>query len=306
MKNDPTSANREYSINFTLNGKSSAALKAHVVRPDWLYGTTFLRVCVARPLAGMQAVHPLSGANLPIVADASLKAGEVALGVPVHDATSRALAEQHELPGMPVIAQDFGEPLTEAKDVYGVVVIGYDPQTGKFMGLKHGELGWLVGGGREDGESYKESAQRELAEEAGHERAIAWIELGDPIYSYYYNDIKRSNRRSLGYNYLAILDSTTPTQQRQEAHEDFTVQWVDFDELYKDITNTGGGVGHWLEALRRARDAATAYQAGRPYQPAPYGGEGVLINSGPYNGLDSELGRQRIMEDLRLRGNATI
>jgi 8-oxo-dGTP pyrophosphatase MutT (NUDIX family) len=299
MKNSPIVASREYSINFPVQGKPSSAAVVRTARPDWLYGVTFLRVASSHPLAGSSASHPLTGSDLPIVADDSLQADEVRLGVPAHDEASRQLASLHGLPSVAVVAQNFGDPLPDCKDVFGVVVIGYDPRTGKFMGLKWGEKGWLVGGGREDGETYAESARRELEEEAGYNQAVSWLELGDPIYSYYYNDIKRSNRRSLGYNYLAILDSTANTRQRQEAHEDFRVQWVGFQDLYEDISHTGGNVGHWLEALRRARKAAAAYDAGQPYQPAPYGGEGVLVNSGPYNGLDSTAARQRIATDLR-------
>lgn len=263
-------------------------------RPEWLYGAAYVGAAPDNPLAGHTLTNPADQTELPVIADPALQGDELALGVPAHDSHARGIAEQAGLAITPVVAQDFGEPLDDAKDISGAVVIGYDPRTSLFMGLKHGGLGWMVGGGREDGETYLQCAQRELHEEAGFAAAEAWLQLGDPVYSYYYNDIKRSNRRSLGYNFLAILDASQATAQRQEAHEDFTVWWTPFDELYASIQQTGGGVDHWLEALRRAKQAASDYVAGKPYSPGPYTGEGIMINAGPHDGLATEDARQAI------------
>jgi ADP-ribose pyrophosphatase YjhB (NUDIX family) len=289
----------QYTINFQLKD-SDDTIAVPTGRPDWLFGTAFIGLSPAHALAtaGGTAINPINGEPVPVIVDEAIT-DDPLLGVPAHDSLSRKIAAKHDIPYMPVIAQDFGEPLPGAKDVFGVVVIGYDPQTGKYMGLLNGDRAWLVGGGREPDETYDECARRELAEEAGYESVKAWIGLGDPIYSYYYNSIKDSNRRSLGYNYLGILDEGAAGEQRQESHEDFAVWWTGFDELYKNIEVTGGGSDHWLEALRRAKDAVAAYVAGRPYEPAPYTGEGVLINSASYDGMNSEDARGKIAADLQ-------
>ena len=256
--------------------------------------------------SGSYAINPATGEKIPIwIADyvlAGYGTGAI-MAVPAHDERDFAFAEKFSIPILDVVAQDFGKELPDPKQVEGSVVIGYDPRTKKFMGLKNGNREWLVGGGREEGETFEQTAYRELREEAGFVDVEAMIPLGAPVYSYYYNSIKDSNRRSLGYSFLAIIDATRQGQQTQEAHEDFTVFWGSVDSL-KELTNknTGGGVDHWLEALDRARGAAKAYDAGKTYQAPLYHGEGILVNSGVFNGMRTEEAREEIVAWLEQQG----
>lgn len=256
---------------------------------------------------GSYAINPINGAQVPIwIADYVLGGygtGAI-MAVPAHDERDYEFARAFELPIIDVVAQDFGEHLDNAKQVEGVVVIAYDPRTKKYLSLKNGDLGWLVGGGREADESFEETAQRELLEEAGIKDVEQWVQLGAPVYSYYFNDIKQSNRRSLGYNYLAIVDSTQATEQHQESHEDFRPQWRDFNETYADIEQTKGGVEHWLNALERAREAVSAHESGREYRPACYHGDGVLVNSGAFSGVPSAEARELIVQHLEREDKA--
>lgn len=257
---------------------------------------------------GSYAINPMDDARVPIwIADYVLGGygtGAI-MAVPAHDERDYEFARAFDLPIIDVIAQDFGEQLEDAKQVEGVVVIAYDPRTKKYLSLKNGDLGWLVGGGREENESFEETAQRELLEEAGISEVEQWAQLGAPVYSYYFNDIKQSNRRSLGYNYLAIVDSTKATEQHQESHEDFTPQWRDFDETYTDIELTKGGVEHWLNALERAREAVAAHESGREYRPECYHGDGVLVNSEAFSGVPSAEARELIVQHLEREGKAS-
>ncbi|MBC7943256.1 leucine--tRNA ligase [Candidatus Saccharibacteria bacterium] len=255
---------------------------------------------------GSYAINPINGEKVPVwIADYVLigyGTGAV-MAVPAHDERDFNFAKKFSLPIVAVIAQDFGDPLPDSKQVEGVVVIGYDPRTKKYMGLKNGNQGWLVGGGREEGETFQEAARRELEEEAGFVEVESWIELGSPIYSNYYNDIKKSNRRSLGYNYLAIIDSSVKVEQKQESHEDFQVQWLGLDELSDDISKTGGGVEHWLEALARAQKAVASHEQQLAHGgESTYHGEGVLVNSGVFNGKSTSDAREEIVAWLGQQG----
>lgn len=253
---------------------------------------------------GSYATNPANGNKIPVwIADYVLGGygtGAI-MAVPAHDERDYEFAKKFELPIVPVVAQDFGEPLTGAKQVEGVVVIGYNPATGQYLSLNHEGRTRLVSGGREDGESFEEVAYRELSEEAGYAKVDVMIPLGAPIYSYYTNPMK-GDRRSLGQNYLAIIDSTQEVEQHLESHEQFAPQWQSFDDLLEAVKKYPGGVDHWIEALSRAREAVTEHNKGGMYKSALYHGEGLLINSGQFDGMPTAEAREEIVAWLEQQG----
>ena len=255
---------------------------------------------------GSYAINPVNGEKIPIwLADyvlAGYGTGAI-MAVPAHDDRDFAFADKFGIPIKDVIAQDFGETLPEPQEVEGVVVIGYDPRIKKFMGLKNNRngRGWLVAGGHEEGETFEQTAYRELREEAGFVDVEAMIPLGAPVYSYYYNSNKKSNRRSKGYNFLAVIDSTAQGEQALEAHEDFAPYWADGEELKKQ-TNPEGSATHWIEGINRAIEAAKAYDKGQPYKGQLFTGEGTLINSGAFDGMRTEQAREEIVAWLEQQG----
>ncbi|HEY5695805.1 MAG TPA: class I tRNA ligase family protein [Candidatus Saccharimonadales bacterium] len=255
---------------------------------------------------GSYAINPVNGEKIPIwLADyvlAGYGTGAI-MAVPAHDDRDFAFAEKFNIPIRDVIAQDFGDELPDSQEVEGVVVIAYDPKTKKFMGLtnERNERGWLVSGGHKEDETFEQTAYRELREEAGFVDVEAMIPLGAPVYSYYYNSNKKSNRRSKGYNFLAIVDSTTQGEQALEAHENFVPYWATAEELLAR-TNPDGGVGHWREGIERAIAAARAYEKGEQYASQLYTGEGVLINSGAFDGMRTEQAREEIVAWLEQQG----
>jgi 8-oxo-dGTP pyrophosphatase MutT (NUDIX family) len=153
-------------------------------------------------------------------------------------------------------AEEYGTAHPGATDVEGVVVVGYDPASNKWLALQWHEKKtiWLVGGGREPDEPYEQSAVRELKEETGYSEFQQQVQLGGPIRSHYYNDKKGLHRRSNALAFLFVLSSGKKGEQELEEHEKFDVVWLDYEELRESLKQTSGGVEHWLAVLARARD----------------------------------------------------
>ena len=254
---------------------------------------------------GSYATNPLNGEKIPIwVADYVLSGygtGAI-MAVPAHDERDMEFANKFSLPIIPVVAEDFGQPLEDAVDVTGSVVIVYDPKLQKFLGVTTGTNDglWLNGGGSEVGETFEQTAIRELAEETGFREYQKIVPLGDPVYSYYVNDVKKIAKRSYGQGFLCYVDSETRGEPAAEEHEkQFELGWYTYDELVEGVRKVGGGVEHWLAMLARAKQVVD----GR-YEPECFHGDGVLVNSGSFTGVSSAEARELIVQHLKREGKA--
>lgn len=255
---------------------------------------------------GAYATNPITNEQIPIwVADYVLTGygtGAI-MAVPAHDERDNAFAKKFDLPIREVIVPDFGVPLENAENVSGVVVIGYDPKTQKYLTATHDGMSRLVSGGYEEGETYEQTAYRELREEAGFDTVTKMIALGGPVYSYYHNPAKNVDRRSKGYNFLAILDATTQgNQELEEAEKSFGTAWYDFDELYRTVGQYPGGSDHWIEGLNRAKRVVEAYEHNKEVEQECFRGDGVLVNSGAFDGIPSAEARELIVQHLEREG----
>ena len=122
-------------VDFEIDG-AGERLPAFTTRPDTLFGVTFLAVSPhherAAELIGRSAVHPATGARVPIHAAEYVVGGYgsgVVMGVPAHDARDWAFAMSHQLPVRRVIdpGRDVGVGAWAGK---GVLV-----DSGRFTGL---------------------------------------------------------------------------------------------------------------------------------------------------------------------------
>lgn len=233
---------------------------------------------------GSYAINPVNNKKIPIwVADYVLSGygtGAI-MAVPAHDERDNEFAKKFDLPIAEVVAPDFGIPLEDSVDVTGPVVIGFDPNTGEFMSLINtkNNMRWLASGGLNEGEDYETAALRELKEESGYSEVKKLIQLGGPTYSYYYNSNKDSNRRSFSYMYLAILDKNKVAEQSLESHEQYKVEWGPIEDIINDFEKEPEGRGHWIDGMKRAKQASKDYLDGRDYSGPIFTGEGVLFNS---------------------------
>lgn len=251
---------------------------------------------------GSYAVNPVNNEQIPIwIADYVLYGygtGAI-MAVPAHDERDYAFAKKFNIPIRTVVAQDFGMPLPNVQEVKGSVVVAYDPKQQKFIGVKTGTNDglWLMGGGSEADETFEQTAIRELAEESGFTSYEKVIPLGEPVYSYYFNDVKKVNKRSFGQGFLFYVDATKQQHHAREAHETFELDWYSYEELVAGVAKVQGGVEHWLEMLRRAKNIVDGID-----EPDCYSGDGVVINSRQYTGSSSSQVREKIVEELESRG----
>lgn len=259
---------------------------------------------------GAYVINPANNEKMPVwVADYVLVGygtGAI-MAVSAHDERDYEFAKKFDLPIVEVVAPDFGDPLPNAVDVTGPVVVGYDPKIKQYMSLVNtkNNMRWFAAGGLEEGEDYAKAAARELGEEAGFDKITQLIQLGGPNYSYFYNPNKDSNRRSFSYMFLAIIDKQDQGEQHLESHEKYRVDWTDYDTIMRDLEATSEGRGHWIDGMGRAKDAVAAFEAGREYQAPIYSDEGVLFNSGDYSGMSTTAAREKIVADLEQKGVAT-
>lgn len=261
---------------------------------------------------GAYAINPLNNEKIPVwIADYVLTGygtGAI-MAVPAHDERDNEFAKKFDLPIRQVVAEEFNERLDEAERVTGVNIIGYDPTTDRFMGMHNNVVDkpWLASGGRDEGEEdYEATACRELAEEAGYHEVKELISLGGFFYTYYYNPTKQSKRKGTGRNYLAIISEQEAPQSANEEHEKYDVVWWTKEELQSISDSWGEGYKHWKAAVKQAFVAAEAYKNKKPFEPEVFTGDGVLVNSGPYDDLPSAEAREQIVQHLERKKQGSL
>ncbi|HVX24321.1 MAG TPA: class I tRNA ligase family protein [Candidatus Saccharimonadales bacterium] len=244
---------------------------------------------------GAYAINPANGAKIPIwVADYVLGGygtGAI-MAVPGHDERDYAFARKFDLPVIrvvdPVTGEEQENPVTKAKivcvvqnDAGEILTINWKPELG-------GRL--LVGGGIEEGEEPAETAKREIAEETGY-TDIELVEVADEtVFHEYYAFSKKLPVRAVTslVHYKLKSDTQVPTAHEATEKGNFTVEWVKPGVAAREIHD---------EQHLRALDRFVFDQV--------YHGEGLMANSGKYDGLPSAEAREKIVKDLEKSGQAT-
>jgi leucyl-tRNA synthetase len=241
-------------------------------------------------LKGVKAINPATGEKISIwVADYVLTnygTGAI-MAVPAHDERDFEFAKKFDLPISQVIQPTFidndNPPQEEAEDTSRNIVlcIVKNPANDKYLTLRWRTQPWhvFITGGIEENEDALRAAQREITEETGYTDLIFKRQMPISINSIFYATHKKVNR-NITVNVLEFeLGSEKTTELKREEIEEFDIGWVEKTQL-KNLRPVSGLalIIQWLEE-------------GNFIHP----GEGRLINSGQFDGMETSRAREEIV-----------
>lgn len=252
---------------------------------------------------GSYALHPLTGERLPVwVADYVLTTygtGAV-MAVPAHDERDFAFAKQFNLPVLQVVAPSLIQGTEPAKyrpeepTVNGesVIVFVKHPTEDRYLGLDWLESAWgaktLLTGTIED-LSPEETLKKEILEETGYLH-LGNIEKLGIIDGLFYHLPKQTNKLVRGHVYVAELASEEQAVVAEDEKQRHSLIWLTKEELQGFLTpETHLYALRWLE---------------EGWQPDHSAGR--LVNSGAFDGLNTEEARAAILDALGEAGEARI
>lgn len=244
---------------------------------------------------GSYAINPATGQKMPIwVADYVLSgygSGAI-MAVPAHDERDFAFAQLYDLPVITVVEPEFGTPQPDEIKKDAIIAVLRDPRNGKVLVLDWGERKqdsggvMFVGGGIEEGEDPVEAARREITEETGFTNFTHIVTADTWVNNHFYSNVKSKQYHAKFLPILFELDDDTQIERQLDDNEDqFTLTWIDEDMLAEVISEPAHY--HGYKTLTTSRI---------------YHDEGVLVNSGAFDGMQSSEAREEIVAWLEEQG----
>ena len=245
-------------------------------------------------LEGITATNPANGESVPVyIADyvlAGYGTGAI-MAVPAHDERDRAFAEKFEIEITPVISPITGEEQADPESRESIVAIVHNPKTDLYATINwHTPAQTLfVGGGIDAGESVEEAAVREIREET-HCEHVTLVSQTMPIEHSYFAHSKGVARKIAATGLLFTLTDEAETEQSlaEDEAEQFEFKWKSAQEIEKEVTDELHKTVWNMLVKNKIHTAG-----------------GKLINSGEFDGLDSEEAKQAITDKVRGRMTAT-
>ena len=247
-------------------------------------------------LEGITATNPATGKEIPVyIADYVLRGygtGAI-MAVPAHDERDFAFAKKFGLPivqvNVPCANDSQNPPQKGYEEVKRDTVIVHlkDKSSGKFALLRWHEslegIATAIMGGIEEGQTPEEAALAEISEEAGFKNVHITKKLSWITGARYCASHKKQNRCAHTYAFLAevadIHDQRAVAEIETKLH---TLEWVSEDVMFSSLTPD-----HQKQVWQLLNSEEQALQ-----------GNGYLINSGEFTGMDSEEAKVAITEKV--------
>ena len=316
-------------INFVVRQDLTISIKVFTTRPDTIYGATYLVLAPEHKLVnlittpsqknyvtnyvtkskkksdldrmnaekdktgvftGAYAINPATKEKIPIwIADyvlASYGTGAI-MAVPAHDERDFEFAKKYNLPIKQVIQPVFGienkrDDVVHRNTITGIVK---SRDGKKVLMLKWKEYDWLSGviGGINEGELPEKAAEREVLEETGYKtRAIFVSPIS--IESHFYAEHKNEWRSRIDHPVVLELLSDEPEVVLPREKEKHEIKWVDIKEIF---ASTMFGNNKLALELALSQSAYIGFNGKH---------KDSLVNSGQFDGLDSEKAKKEIVK----------
>jgi leucyl-tRNA synthetase len=243
-------------------------------------------------LEGVEAINPASGEKIPVyVADyvlAGYGTGAI-MAVPSHDERDFEFANKFNLPIRQVIAPvvrattggDAVRPDVEFKprDAVMGIIKHWEKDEYLCISWKNAEMRTFPSGGIEHNEKPEETVVREIQEETGYQNVVVDKQLGGFEYIEFYHQIKKTNVRARFRYFLGHLEDGEHKEVATEESAMHEVVWKPREELRSYVT-------------LKEKDRILGILDGKPEEA--HIEFGILVNSGPFNGLLVEEAKEQI------------
>ncbi|MBT6690320.1 class I tRNA ligase family protein [archaeon] len=239
--------------------------------------------------SGSYAMNPANGESVPIwignFVIADYGSGMV-MGVPAHDKRDFDFATKYGIEIRQVVAPSFldeeNPPRKDAenteRDIIHAIVL--NEKGDKFIALRNKKLPWLtpVTGGIDEGEEAVDSAIREVKEETGYQNFELVKEMPYKMHVLFYAAHKKVNRSVLSSVFVFRLTSKTQKDLDDKEAEKHEVEWNSVSDL--DKLTPVAELSEMLEWYNNGKEVHT--------------GDGVLIDSGDFDGINSGKAKKEI------------